>query len=187
MNHLQALHSLQETYLVGGTALALLLGHRKSIDLDLFGHIVCDSTQLENELSGVGKVTILKDSSNIHVFSIENVKVDIVNYPYNWIGYPIHEDNLKIASLDDICAMKLAAITGRGTRKDFIDIYFLAKHFNLTEMRCLYEKKYPHGSWFLVMKSLTYFADAEAEPMPIMLTAIDWNKLKEEILEFVSQ
>ena len=71
--------------------------------------------------------------------------------------------------------MKLAAITGRGTKKDFIDIYFLLKGFHLRELLDFYNEKFPDGSEFLVLKSLTYFADAET---PVMLDQIYWEDIK---------
>ena len=83
--------------------------------------------------------------------------------------------------MEDICAMKLSAITGRGTKKDFIDIYFLLQYFTLKEMLALYSQKYSDGSTFLVLKSLSYFEDAELEPDPFMLTDINWNTIKNSI------
>ncbi len=81
----------------------------------------------------------------------------------------------------DIAAMKLAAITGRGTKKDFIDLAFLLQEFSLQQMLDFYAQKYPDGAEFLVLKSLGYFADADIEPMPVMLRDWDWNQVKETI------
>lgn len=94
---------------------------------------------------------------------------------------------LRLAGLEDICAMKLAAITGRGTRKDFIDIYFLLRAFTLEEMFSFYTHKYADGSPFMVIKSLTYFEDAENEPEPYMFESIDWNAIKTEISKQVAR
>ena len=77
--------------------------------------------------------------------------------------------------------MKLAAVTGRGTKKDFIDIYWLFNYFSLEEMLVFYQKKYPDGSEFLVLKSLTYFEDAEMEESPVLLKKTDWEKVKAKI------
>ncbi len=77
--------------------------------------------------------------------------------------------------------MKLAAITGRGTKKDFIDIYFLLKKFTLKKMLSFYNRKYPDGSVFLVLKSLGYFEDAEEEQAPVMLEKAEWNEIKNRI------
>ncbi len=77
--------------------------------------------------------------------------------------------------------MKLAAITGRGSKKDFIDIYFLLKKFSLKELMAFYNKKYFDGSEYMVIKSLTYFGDAEPDPMPEMIKDINWKTVKETI------
>ena len=77
--------------------------------------------------------------------------------------------------------MKLNAISGRGSKKDFIDLYFLLKEFPLLELIGLYKKKYGDGSEFLVLKSLSYFDDADAEPMPKMLKQYEWENIKSHL------
>ena len=101
------------------------MGHRTSIDLDLFGHIEEDEFAITRALNELGDVTILKRSENINIYTINGIKVDIVNYPYSWLLDTLAEDNLKLARIEDIVAMKLAAITNRGTKKDFIDLFFI--------------------------------------------------------------
>ena len=164
--------------LVGGTALALQIGHRKSIDIDLFGSIEADEYEISKQLAEIGTITILKKSGNINIYLIEGIKVDIVNYPYPWLEKPIIESNLNIADMKDIAAMKLAAITGRGTKKDFIDLYFLLEHYKLKQMLDFYTKKYSEGSEFLVLKSLSYFDDAESDENPLMLKSENWETMK---------
>jgi hypothetical protein len=88
-----------------------------------------------------------------------------------------------MAGLKDIAAMKLNAIAGRGSKKDFIDVFYLLPYFNLNEMLELYLQKYSDGSEFLVRKSLTYFDDADLEEMPYMFDNISWDFIKEKILE----
>ncbi|WP_321480244.1 nucleotidyl transferase AbiEii/AbiGii toxin family protein [uncultured Bacteroides sp.] len=166
------------TRLVGGTALALQIGHRKSVDLDLFGIVTAESNILVEELKSLGNLTILKDSKNIHIYLINNVKVDIVNYSYKWIEEAIVIDNVRMAGLKDISAMKLAAVTGRGSKKDFIDIYFLSHKYSLKKMLSYYSIKYPEGSEFIVLKSLSYLDDAEEDPSPFMLEKITWDEIK---------
>ncbi|GHT74227.1 hypothetical protein FACS1894124_3810 [Spirochaetia bacterium] len=82
--------------------------------------------------------------------------------------------------------MKLEAITNRGTRRDFVDIYFLMKQFPLKEQLELYMQKYPDGNSFNVLRSLTYFDDAETAPMPKMFFNVDWDQLKTSIREAVA-
>ncbi len=81
--------------------------------------------------------------------------------------------------------MKLAAITGRGTKKDFIDIYFLLNRFSFRQMLGFYEQKYHDGSLFMVLKSLSYFEDAEQDIMPKMFNEINWDKVKKKITETI--
>ena len=128
----------------------------------------------------------LKKSPNINIFIINNIKVYIVNYPYPWIEKPLVTNSIIMADKSDIAAMKLAAITGRGTKKDFIDLYFLLKYFTLAEMLTFYKQKYSDGSEFLVMKSLSYFTDADENEQPLMIEPLNWtlvkNTIKNEIL-----
>lgn len=173
--------------LVGGTALALKIGHRRSIDIDLFGRLEVDTYTLYQKLNSLGKTTLLNQTENIHVYLVNGIKVDLVNYPYPWLNDAITIDGIRLADTKDIAAMKLAAITGRGTKKDFIDFYYLLKEYSLSEMVTFYENKYADGSVFLVIKSLTYFDDADREQKPIMLHPISWEKIKKTITSAVQQ
>lgn len=181
LRDLQKIPFFSELRLVGGTSLALQIGHRKSIDIDLFGNIMADYLAIIKDLNKLGTVTQLKRTENINIFIINNIKVDIVNYHYQWIEDKIENGGIILAGKRDIAAMKLAAITGRGTKKDFIDLYFLLQEYNLKEMLEFYSQKFIDGSVFLVLKSLLYFNDAETEEHPVMLKPIDWAKIKEFI------
>ena len=186
LKDLQALPCLRDTRLVGGTALALQLGHRRSIDLDLFGKLDDAAEEIQNTIAAGHSLTISKDSKNIHTYRVDNVKVDIVNYSYAWTDSPICEEGIVLAGPKDIAAMKVAAIIGRGTKKDFIDLYFLLRQFSMSEILNLYLQKYPDGSLFIAMKSLLYFEDAEREPMPAMFEDVEWPAVKERIRREVS-
>ena len=178
---------LQETRLVGGTALALQIGHRKSIDLDLFGRIDVDPIEINQELRAYGNISVRSTSRRIHRFVVRGIQLDIVNYDYPWLDEPIVTEGLRLATCRDIAAMKLAAITNRGTKKDFIDLDFLLERFTLQEMLDFYVRKFPDGSCFNVLKSLVYFNDAEADPMPNMMKPFDWPAAKQRIAEAVSE
>lgn len=167
--------------LVGGTALALQIGHRISVDLDLFGELKGDSISLNKKLTALGQTQLIQQTENIHIYSIDNIKVDIVNYPYPWLKPALKSDNLALATIEDIAAMKLAAITGRGSKKDFIDLYFILQRYTLSEILEFYEEKYIDGSSFQVLRSLAYFDDAEDEPMPKMLGYTSWQDVKKTI------
>ena len=104
-----------------------------------------------------------------------------MNYSYPWLEEYILEDGLRLADKKDIAAMKMAAITGRGTKKDFVDLYFLLKEFKLEEILGFYNQKYFDGSEYLVLKSLSYFDDAEKDMDLHMLKPISWEKIKSYI------
>lgn len=154
--------------LVGGTALALQIGHRNSVDLDFFGNSEIDADLFRREISEYGESRVLKQSKNILILEVNGLKVDFVNYKYPVIAKPSVIDNIRLASKQDIAAMKLNAISGRGSKKDFVDLYFLLKEFTLPEIIEFYLQKYKDGSKFLVVKSLSYFEDADEFDNPKM-------------------
>ncbi len=167
--------------LVGGTALALHIGHRKSIDLDFFGTLDFDEAEINVHLQRIGTYNLIHKTPNIYVFTINNIKVDFVNYPYKWIFPSTSEENIRLASKEDIAAMKLNAITGRGKKKDFYDLYYLLKEFTFKQLFGFYNRKYPDGNQFLVMRSITYFDDAEADQNPVVFEKITWDEIKSTI------
>ena len=186
LTELQHTEFLQTFNLVGGTALALQIGHRKSIDIDLFGRTDFESSELNTKLNALQReIKIIKNSKNINIYSIDQIKVDIVDYHYPWLQPTLIMNGLKLASIEDIAAMKLAAVTGRGTKKDFIDLFFLLKKYSLNDLIDFYNRKYADGSVFMVLKSLTYFEDAESDPLPEMLLPFDWEFMKKTILKAV--
>ena len=186
LKKIQSICEFRNSRLVGGTALALQIGHRRSIDLDFFGNLEIDRIKLNKILDSIGHISILKQSDNIHIFVIDGIKVDFVNYPYPWLKEPFVEDDIVLADTEDISAMKLSAVTNRGTKKDFIDIYYLLRKYSLGDMLDFYRKKYSDGSQFLVMKSLTYFDDAEGEQSPYMFEDIEWEDIKNTIQKAVA-
>lgn len=178
LNSLMLLPALKETRLVGGTALALHIGHRHSVDIDLFGITIGDETDLKEQIYSLGEVTVVQNTPNIRMWLINGIKVDIVRYPFPWISDLIIENNLRLAGINDIAAMKLAAITGRGRKKDFIDIYFLLKKIPLQELLRLYTEKYKDASLLLVIRSLSYFKDADKDEDPKMFKPDKWPEIK---------
>ena len=181
LKKIQALSIFNAMRLVGGTSLALQIGHRKSIDIDLFGNLPVEYEHLIDELKTLGKVIPLKNSKNIHSFLINNIKVDIVNYDYRWLRNEILNDNICLATIEDIAAMKLNAIIGRGSIKDFVDLFYILKQYSLSEILKFYDNKYHDGSRFLVLKSLVYFEDADKQEMPYMFRDITWQSVKGNI------
>ena len=187
LKSLQALPLLQGLRLVSGTALALQLGHRKSVDLDLFGDFSAEGIEIRDTLEEQFSVSVIKESKIIKIYQVDGIKVDLVNYSrYPWIDNPIEEDGITLAGIKDIAAMKVAAIIGRGTKKDFIDMNRLLQIYSLKEILDMYMQKYPDGSLFIAMKSLSYFEDAESDPMPFMFDEIDWGVVKASIREAIA-
>jgi hypothetical protein len=178
---IQADSIFQGMRLVGGTALALQIGHRISVDIDMFGQLEADELVVSGFLTQMGRTIQVKKSANINIYIVNDIKVDIVNYPYQWLEPAIDDSGIILAGLKDIAAMKLAAIAGRGTKKDFVDIFFLLSHFSLAEMLELFVRKYPDGTEMIVLKSLTWFEDANKDEMPFMLVDCAWESVKKEI------
>ena len=172
--------------LVGGTSLALQYGHRRSVDLDFFGMTTEDVDELTDMMRECSK-DLVKGSctKRIKTYFLNGVKVDVVNYDYKWIDDAIEEEGLRLASPKDIAAMKVNAVMGRGTKKDFIDVYFLLQHYSFDELIKFYLQKYTDGSEYRALLSMSYFADADPQPMPYMYQQVDWETIKSEIKRWV--
>lgn len=181
LKELMQIPAMENLRLVGGTGLALQIGHRKSVDIDLFGILDANNIELMNSLSVFQDLKTIQQTTNIKVFSINSIKTDLVNYPYPWLFPEIETDGIRLADARDVAAMKVAAITNRGTKKDFIDLYFLLKDFTLDEIVDFYLTKYKDGSAFMALRSLVYFSDAESDLMPEMLMSADWEAVKLQI------
>jgi len=172
--------------LVGGTSLALQYGHRTSVDLDFFGTFDSELS-FSSILRRYGQLTIVKESSKIKVYLLDGIKVDFVHYDYPWLEAPIQADGLILATPPDIAAMKVNAIEGRGSKKDFIDLYYLLQRYTLAEILDFYKQKYPEHSVFRALMSMSYFDDADMQPTPRMFTNVSWDEVKEYILSQVQQ
>ena len=188
LRRLMAMPLLSGTRLVGGTSLALQYGHRNSVDLDFFGSLDDDLLAFRDSLESIGHVNVIKESKSIRIYDIDGVKIDFVDYSrYSWITDAVEEDGLRLASPKDIAAMKVNAIEGRGTRKDFIDIYFLLQHYSLNEILGFYREKYPEHSSFRALMSLSYFEDAEKQIMPKMYATDSRDEMKAYIIKEVEK
>lgn len=179
---------LSDFVLVGGTALALQIGHRKSVDLDLFTtevfepEIILDSILLNYPIQPIQRTSLSL------IATIEGIKVDFIHFRYPFIRPIQTAEGIRMLSIEDIAPMKLDAISGRGSKKDFFDFYFLLRFFSLEKMLELYLEKYPHQTTFHVLKSLVYFIDAEKDPEPIVIDkTVTWTKVKYEISEAVKK
>lgn len=183
-NVLCGLDWISDFYLAGGTALALQIAHRRSIDFDFFTEKEFDVPSVKKLLLKLGEYTVFSESSQIIDGQLNSVRMSFFNLPYKLIDKEIRCGNLRIISRKDIAAMKLSAISTRGSRKDFIDLYFLLKEFPLEQMIGFFEKKYGKNeeNVYCALKALAYFIDAEQKPMPAMLKQVNWREIKKEIL-----
>jgi len=165
---------LKDFLLVGGTALALQIGHRKSVDIDFFTRREFDNQEILEHLERNYRFEEQYRRGNTIKGIINGVFVDLLLHDYKLIAEPLHIQDIRMASKQDIAAMKVNAITGNGTRvKDFIDIYFLLKEYSFSEIIEFYKAKYNTRNDFHAIKSLTYFDDIIAEEWPVMIIEKD--------------
>jgi predicted nucleotidyltransferase component of viral defense system len=165
-------------YLAGGTALAVHLGHRISIDLDFFTPEHFAVVSLRDNLAALGTLTVTSESEDGTFNGILNgVSVSFFIYPV------IPFAGISLADERDIAAMKIDAVSSRGSKKDFIDIYFLLEKYHLQELIGFFETRFCNIQYnkLHILKSLSYFENAEEEAMPKMIKAVSWDEVKRKI------
>ena len=162
IQQLQSHPALQDFNLVGGTALALQLGHRTSIDIDLFSLNSFSPQELYEELKNIFSVTITMERKNTMLTIINDVKTDFITHAYPLLQEPIQQEGIRMLGLQDIAAMKLHAIIQSGKRlKDFIDIYFLLAHYSMQQMVDFFSIKYQYMNPMIALKAVNYFDDID--------------------------
>ena len=172
---------LQSFNLVGGTALSLQIGHRISVDLDLFSNQDFDNATIIRALEAVGNLAVLVDNPPFLQVRLDDVKVDMLKYPYAFVEQYNEIEGVRLVSVETIATMKLLAIARRGAKKDFFDIYFLLERYTLAQLLAQFEKTLPYIDTFHIVKSMTYFCDAEEELNPKMLIKVSWQTVKKTI------
>jgi len=170
--------------LVGGTALSLQMGHRISVDLDLFVNNDFEAEALREYLERNYHLETDYLAFATVKGEIGGVQVDCIAHSYPWIRPFIEEDGIRLASMEDICAMKLNAIAGNGTRiKDFVDVAYLSSLFSLRQMLSFYEEKY-HANPLMPLKGIVYFDDVN-KTAPVKMTngkPLDWKIIEKRLL-----
>lgn len=176
---------VNDFYLAGGTALALQYGHRKSVDLDWFSRKSFDTAKLKKGLAELGRIIVSSEEKDTLNLSINSVKISFIGYPYKLLFPFLSWHGVKLADHRDIACMKLDAASSRGSKKDFIDLYFFLQNYSLAYLLKLFEKKYKNIKYnkLHILKSLTYFTDANREPMPIMIENVSWTEVKKYFQE----
>ena len=176
---------LRSFRLVGGTAMALRLGHRISVDLDLFTNTPFDEQQLREHLEHTYGLQTDYISRYTLKGEIDGVQIDCIAHQYPWLQEPEEEDGIRLAGLPDICAMKLNAITGNGTRiKDFIDVAWLSTHYSLNQMLDFYEQKY-NANVLMPLKAIIFFDEINFNE-PVHLTdgkRVNWKTYEKRLLD----
>ena len=180
-----ALPFIQRFYLAGGTGLALHLGHRFSVDLDFFSPapdaVGPDERSLLRAAFDDPTLSISVDADMTFVATWRGVGVSFFRLaPYPWVQEPLVLDGVPVATVEEIGAMKLAAILSRGTRKDYVDLYYILQQTPLERLFEVAAVKYARVRTFPVsaVRALAYFADAEATPMPQMIQSAPWPTMK---------
>lgn len=174
--------------LVGGTALALQFGHRLSVDLDFFTNEPFDKELAKAELADIGNWQTSSENKIGLRGQLNGIKMDFVTYRYPLMEVAVVIDGIRMLAQSDISAMKLSAVTNRGAKKDFYDIFFLLKKHTFAQLCDWYKQKFETNNLFMLLKSLTYFDDAEATETPLLLAKnIQWETVKKILLAEVEK
>jgi hypothetical protein len=186
LERLSAVAAVRTFYLAGGTGLALQVGHRRSLDFDFFRPQPFDPNDLLRQFEHVGTLVARRAEVNTLTVDIEGVSTSFFAYSAPLLRPLLASPwSINLAAIADIAAMKLSAIAGRGSRKDFVDLYFICvQALSLTEVLQLFDEKFrgvPYERYH-VLKSLTFFDDAEVEPMPEMAQPASWEDIKQFFL-----
>ncbi len=171
---------IKNFYLAGGTGLALHLGHRKSLDFDFFTKNSFKPEIIIKKISKMGEFSLTsKDTGTLHGL-FNNIRVTFLYYPYPVLFSTKEFVNVKVAGIFDIGCMKLDTISRRGSKKDFIDLYFICQEIKFDKLLDIFVKKYRDIDFNMVhvLKSLCYFKEAEKQPMPEMIDNVSWTRVK---------
>jgi hypothetical protein len=179
-------------YLGGGTALALYLGHRKSKDFDWFRKDpIKDPLRFGKDMQDTGiPIRFVQLDKGTLEGTVSRIRVSLIEYRYPLLQAVSHwtEMGMSIASIPDLAAMKLSAITQRGSKKDFIDILALSRiGMDLSAMLSAYQTKFKTREIGHVLYSLTYFDDADQERPPVMIWSLDWKTVKRTVKVWVNE
>jgi predicted nucleotidyltransferase component of viral defense system len=190
LEQLMEMLELSNFSLVGGTALSLLYGHRMSDDLDFFSNKPFENAAIITALKNKFKDKFVTEEKQprfgIFCF-IEDVKVDIVRHPHPLIRQELNEDGIRMFSKEDIIAMKVQAILGRGRKKDFWDIAELLNHFSVADFIQFHKEKYSTQNLLItVPQAITFFSDAEESEAPVSLKKQTWKSVQQLISKKVS-
>ncbi|GAI39212.1 unnamed protein product [marine sediment metagenome] len=172
---------LKSFYLAGGTGVALQLKHRVSLDLDFFTKEDVDTKTLIQKLKTLEKFSIERETENTLIGIFNGTRLSFLKYNYPLLFDFREIKGIRIADLRDIGCMKIDAISSRGMKRDFIDLFFICKELiSLKNILSLFKRKYKSVNYNMmhILKSLAYFEDAENNPMPRMIIPASWQEVK---------
>lgn len=182
---------LDGSRLVGGTSLALQLGHRKSTDLDFFSFEAPDIESIVSLFSEKYGYTAQFINAKSTIGYIEGIKIDVIYHPFQWLEDAYVEDGIRLAGLADIAAMKMHAIANSGQRpKDFVDIAYLSRRFSYNRIRELALKKYPMYDPIMFDKAIIYFGDIipdAIDNIKMIGADMNWEKIESRIIKMTNQ
>lgn len=187
LENIKKLPEIRKFYLTGGSALSLHLGHRESEDLDFFTKTPFQPQELQQKLSILGALEDVTVEENTLNLFMQGVKLQFLYYPYDLLEELMEWDGIFLSSIIDIACTKLVTISMRGSKKDFIDLYVILQKTSLEELFSKLNKKYKNTKYneAHILKSLLYFADADAQPMPRMHMDVSWEDIKSYIAKGV--
>jgi hypothetical protein len=169
-------------YLGGGTAVALYLGHRQSDELDFFSLVPFRKDEPRRFLAHLGQLTVEREDEGAFRGVLNGVCISFIIYPYYLVAAPVMFGRTRVAALRDLVVMSLDAVASRGEKRDFLDLYFICQDYTpLQEMFPPVERNHKQGveyNFMYLLKSLMYFENAEADPMPEMLRPVSWPDVR---------
>ena len=188
LKELMQLPILENFALVGGTNLSLKLGHRLSVDLDIFSNQDFESDLIIPAIkTRCNNFQVLRQTKRSFAGILDDLKIDIVLHPYPYL-YELEEiDSIRFLSIPDIVAMKLNAISKRGAKKDFYDLAFLLDLYSIEEMLEFFKRKYSNDEIGFVIHSMYYFTDSELHTDPISLIGYTWDGVKKKVSKAVTE
>lgn len=172
-------------YLAGGAALGLHLGHRKSDDFGWFSPQITPPQKVLTDLRKIGEnINVLQNSEGTFNGSVDGVKFSLFRYRYPLLAKLVTASGCKLASLEDLAAMKLAAVSQRSMKRDYVDVHALitAGKMSLNDQFGFFQKKFPKADASIVARGLTYFSDVEKGPMPEMVIPTKWDTIKKDLV-----
>lgn len=186
LKELMRLPVLENFALVGGTNLSLKLGHRLSVDLDIFSNEDFESDSIIPAIKAkFDNFEVLRKTKRSFAGVIGDLKIDIVLHQYPYLQEIEETDDVRFVSMPDVVAMKLNAISKRGAKKDFYDLANLLDLYSIEEMLSFFKTKYSNDEIGFVVHSMYYFEDAEMQENPISLKGETWEEVKKKVKKSV--